>query len=180
MTSPTPSIPIFNTGDTLTQSTLAGVTSNLTNLYNFCLAGFRTRKPITILRVTGTTQSVPNGINTVVNFDIADVNYDNSWVGTARSSITINTAGVYDIYCQYSTLGAASVIGCYITVNGTNPTTDAAGAGAANGSQVNCSTKVALAVGAVVTMVVIQNTGSAQNILTTFSGTRLVCEWLSP
>lgn len=180
MTAPTPAISTFTDGVVAHAADLNSIGSNLTNLYNYTMGGFRTYKPQCEVRVTSTTVSIPNAAETLVAFNTADVNTDAMWVGTSASQFSINTAGTYFLYFQAVHQAGFSNFSVRLLVNGTSASTNAVGStsGQANGG--NVSAIVPLTVGATVYGDIYQSTGAAVNLATTYGGCRMAAYWISP
>ena len=177
MTAPTPAIPALLDGVTAHQADLNGWSSNLTNLYTYTQAGFRTLKPQTVLRRT-TAQSIPNGTDTLISWSVADISTDGMWA--SGTTMTVKTAGVYRLRAQVATLAAYSTNSLYIVVNGTSSSSNAVGVFSGTGNSCSCSATLSLAVGATIAAIYNQSTGSSQSTATTFGNPRLEALWVSP
>lgn len=188
-TPPTPAIPTFVNSTVYHAVDLNALGSNLTNLYNFTMGGFRTYKPITVIRVTGTV-SVPNTGYTVLQFDTADFSSDgmfDSFIAYQSSPsmfITVRTPGVYRLLLQY-TMGAPGVAvnalnEAHICINGTSVATNAVSGTMINGRATSSFATVALTTGSQIYGLVAQSTSGAQNVSLTYGGNSLVAQWISP
>lgn len=176
-TKPTPVIPTWTTGLVVHQYDLNCLPAHETNLYNYTLGGFRTNKPLAAVRCT--TQTFPNAVDTPIVWDTVDLDYDNMW---SSGFLTVNTAGVWRIYLQGSQnggVGHSEVV--YICVNGTSTVNNAVGT-MAPGSAITstCHATVSLPAGSVIYGFLYQATGSPQTTQTTYGGTRMTAEWISP
>lgn len=183
MPTPTPAISTFASDVMVTATQLNGVGSNLTNIYNYTMAGFRTLKPICAVRVTGTI-SIPDSTDTVITWDTVDINYDNMWTSSSPTVITVNTAGVYRIHVQpahTNSAGGGHQLAGYVLINGTSVATNAvAGFNIGVGQMGTCSALVGLSAGNTIRGSIFQATTLSQNLRTTDGGCRMVAEWVSP
>lgn len=180
MTAPTPAISTFTDGVVCHAADLNSLGSNITNLYNFTMAGFRTRKPQVAVHLANSAFSVPNATETNIIFDAADVNTDNMWLSTSGGQFTVNTAGTYLVYLQALTQGTFASYSVTITVNGTSTSTNGVARFTAQADGGNVSAVLPLAAGATIFGFVLQNTGAAINLATTFGGARMFAYWISP
>lgn len=180
MPAPIPAISSFTDGVVAHAVDLNSLGSNLTNLYNYTMGGFRTLKPACEVRLTNATFSVPNSTDTQISWDVADVNTDNMWSSPTPGQMTVQTAGTYFLYVQAVHTGAFSTFTTRLLVNGTTPSTNAVGSFSGNANGGNISAVVALAVNATIYGFVSQSTGAAVNLATTFGGCRMAAIWLSP
>jgi len=179
---PTPAIPTFASDVMVTALTLNAVGSNLTNLYNYTMGGFRTLKPLCVLRVAGTV-SIPSSTDRVIAWDTADVNYDSMWSSGSPTFMTVNTAGVYRLSVQPAHANSAGGIwqlAGYVLINGTAVATNAVAGFNIDGYMGTCSALVGLSVGNTIYGSIFQATGLSQNLRTTDGGCRMVAEWVSP
>lgn len=129
---PTPAIPSFTDGTVVHQADLNALASNLTNLYNYGQAGFKSQADCVIARATS-TQSVTTNTDTLCAFQTASVNTNSMWVGSQPTQLTIQTAGIYlligqVVFPQVNGPSQANFIQAQIMVNGTNPVTNSVGA----------------------------------------------------
>jgi hypothetical protein len=187
---PSPVIPTFTDGVVVHQADLNALGTNLSNLYAYNQAGFRTQRPCVIVRQT-TGQSIPNTTDTLVTFNVADVNTDNMWVAGSPTVITIQHAGIYWIFTQarwgaygpatLTTVGSPSIL-----VNGTNPATNAVAqnvlpfvAGGA-GATSQAGWLGNLAAGATIYLNVWQNIGGTATLQTNYGNTFLGAIFLTP
>jgi hypothetical protein len=190
MATPTPAIPTFTDGLIVHATDLNALGSNLTNLYNYGQAGFRSQRPCVIAQQT-TGQAIANATDTIVNFQSAAVNTDNMWTASVANQVTIQHAGIYLIFAQarFPALGSPTLntfVACNIMANGTAvgntiaannlPFTGPLGSGPAN----QCSTIANLAAGATLFVDVYQTSGSTQTMQTTFGGSYLGAIFLTP
>jgi hypothetical protein len=186
---PSPTIPSFTDGVVVHQADLNALASNLTNLYSYNQAGFRTQRPCVIVKQTS-GQSIPNATDTLVNFNTAVVDTDNMWSASTPNRITVQHAGIYYVFAQirYPNLIAASTStwgGAYIEINGTttasavalmNTLAVANGAGTCpSGSQL-----ANLAAGATIYLSAVHTFGSTQTLSTDVGGTTLGAIFLTP
>lgn len=180
MTAPTPAIPSFTDGVVVNAANLNAISSNLSNLYTYTQGGFRTSKPQCAVRLTNTTFSVPNATDTQIQWNTADINTDNMWIGTLPGQMTVNTAGTYFLYCQAVHQAGFSTYAVRLLVNGTSPSTNGVGtfSGTANGASI--SAMVPLAAGATIYGFVYQSTGAAVNLTTAFGSARMAAFFVSP
>lgn len=160
---------------------LNAVGSNLTNLYNYTLGGFRTLKPICAVRAT-TQTGITAGLDTQLIWDTVDINYDSMWSSGAQGLLTVNTPGVYRIALQGAHNGVSGwALSSYICINGTVPPSNAVGGiEVGTGTMAGCSAQVGLSIGAHIYGFLFQNTPSPVSVLTGYGGCRLVAEWISP
>jgi hypothetical protein len=187
---PSPVIPTFTDGVVVHQADLNALGTNLTNLYTYNQAGFRTQRPCVIVRQTS-GQSVTNTTDTLVSFNVADVNTDNMWVAGNPTVITIQHAGIYWIFTQarwgafagatLTTVGSPSIL-----VNGTNPAANAVAqnvlpfviGGAGSTSQAGWLGN--LAAGSVIYLNVWQNIGGTATLQTNYGGSFLGAIFMTP
>lgn len=184
MPTPSPAIPTFHSDVMVDQTALNSVGSNLTNLYNYTMGGFRTLKPFTAVRATA-GQTVAYNSDTKITWDTVDINNDAMWASGTNDHLIVQTAGVYWIQIQPAI--SATPGGChmaaYICVNGTSTSSNAVGAAdVGSAAMLPAVTLVGLSVGATIYGFVYQ--AQASGLSTTLSsangGCRLTAEWVSP
>lgn len=184
MAPPTPAIPAFTDGQIVSQGSLNALGANETNLYSYLMGGFRTRKPICVLRVTSSTLSVPNNTQFFVPWQSEDVDTDAMFNPSIDDRLTIQTAGIYRLeFTGAIKSGTGGKVFARILVNGTSEQIDAVTAESAElagGISVSCSAVVPLTAGSVVRYAIRQTSGAAQTIDNEFGGTRASAEFLSP
>lgn len=180
MTAPTPTIPTFSDGVVVHAADLNGLGSNLTNLYNYTMAGFRTLKPQVSVHLNNTSFAVANATETEIIWDAADVNTDNMWLSTAGGQFTINTAGTYYLYLQAKEVSSFAEFHVTLCVNGTSTTSNAVGQFSATANGGNVSAILPLAVNSTIFGFVYQATGASINLSTQYGGSRMAAYWISP
>lgn len=179
MPTPTPAIPVFKSDVLVDATALNAVGSNLTNLYNYTLGGFRTRKPFTAVRSTAGT--VPAATDTKITWDTVDIDNDGMWTSGTNDHLIVQTTGVYWIQIQGAithTPGGTNM-STYITINGTTPNTNSFGAvNIGDGNMLPAAALVGLAAGATIYGFVFCVSSTA--ISSANGGCRLTAEWVSP
>lgn len=192
MTAPAPPIPSFTDGQVVHQGDLNALSQNLINLYNYNQGGFRTQRPCVIVRQT-VGQSIPDNVDTVVNFQTAPVNTNNMWVPSQPDRLTIQTPGIYLLNGQVYWISIpnptlATNMGGYLCVNGTNAGINAVGAGGTNAGQsaagptANMAALVNLSQGATVYLEATHTTGAgiSRTLRTDYGGTFLAAMFITP
>lgn len=183
---PTPAIPTFVNGTVYHASDLNALGSNVTNLYNYTMSGFRTYKPITVVRILKAF-TVSTATYTTVQFDTPDINtdgmFDSLIVGFGNLYLVVRTAGVYRLYLQYNQAPGTPITGngeTHICINGVVVSSNSVAGTEIGGRSTNCQATVGLSAGDHIYAVVWQNTGADQNSSATYGGSYLAAEWLSP
>jgi len=168
VTTPSPAIPSFTDGTVVHQADLNALGSNLTNIYNYLLGGFRTEPPIVVAQQT-VAQTIATGVTAQMSYDTAVVNTNSMWVSSSPTQITIQTGGIY--LALHHVVWNASYTGyrfCGITLNGTTtPTNYITNAtyydnSAAGGTSTLCAAVYPLSVGAVLYPLAGQGSGGNQ------------------
>lgn len=184
---PTPAIPVFANGTVYHASSLNALGSNLTNLYNYTLAGFRTYKPITVVRILSTGWSTTSGSPALMQFDTVDIDtnggFDSFLANSSIYSLAVRTSGIYRLYLQFTMVPPTidtGFIEAHLCLNGTSIPGNAISGALFTGRAVNTHATVGLTAGNSLYGVVTQNTGSTQTSSLTFGGSYLVMEWISP
>lgn len=181
---PSPTIPSFVDGSVVHQADLNALANNLTNLYNYNQGGFRTQRDC-VLATQTVGQVITNNAATTVSFNSASPSTNNMWVAGTASQITIQTAGIYWLFCQLrwpsvasQTLGNICVVN--LLINGGIVATSvlppvSVGAGTTN----SCGTIANLAAGASVRIDAYQFTGASQTLATDFGGSFIGAVYLT-
>lgn len=181
MPTPSPAVPTFKTDVLVDQAALNAAGSNLTNLYNYTMGGFRTLKPITAVRCTS-GQSVSGSVYTQITWNTVDFDYDGMWSSGAQSQLTVQTAGVYWIQLQAAISAApgGTGMGAFIAINGTTVSSNSVGAAnVGSASMLPAAALVGLSAGATIYGFVIDTLGST-TISSANGGCRLTASWVSP
>ncbi len=179
MPTPTPAISTFTDGIVANAAGLNSLGLNLANLYAYTMGGFRTLKPQCAVRVNAAGQSIPTATETVISFDIADVNTDNMWNNGSPAQMVVQTAGTYFLYAQSVHQGGFSTFAVRILVNGT-ALTNSVGSFSASANGGNVSALVPLAAGATIAASILQSTGGAVSLATGLGSSRLFAFFVSP
>jgi hypothetical protein len=168
---------------------LNALASNLTNLYTYNQAGFRSQRPAVIAKQT-TGQAIADSTDTLVTFQVADVNTDNMFTASVADHLTTQHAGIYLVFSQLRyNLSAGTVVSGSILVNGTAPATNGVATqnvplfgtpAGATGPTPASATIVNLAAGATIYLNAFQVSGGSKTLSTTFGGTYLGAIFLTP
>lgn len=180
MTAPTPAISTFTDGVVAHAADLNSLGSNITNLYNYTMAGFRTLKPQVSVHLANSSFNVPNATDTQIIWDTADVNTDNMWISTSGGQFTVQTAGTYYLYLQVKEVVSFSTYAVTLCLNGTSTSTNAVGQFSAQANGGNVSAILPLTAGNTIYGFVNQNTGAALSLSTQYGGCRMAAYWISP
>lgn len=188
MTAPSPPIPTFTDGATLTTQPLIDLGNTLGTLYSQALGGFRTIKPLAVVYRTLTPGAPSTGDEQVQGFDTVYANTDGMFGAIGGDyRFVIHTAGIYRLALQLHFDGAAGgVRACRIMVNGANPVSNSvavdcrAPVTTREGTTLFCAALVSLGAGATVYAGVYQNSSGVSNVIPTFSGSFFSAEWVAP
>jgi hypothetical protein len=183
VTSPTPPIPTFTDGLVVHANQLNALGSNLTNLYNYTLAGFNTSGPLCIA-YQNTGQAMATGAATAVSFNATVLNRGNMWVASQPTQLTIQTAGTYILWSQTQwDVNSTGYRQTYLTLNGTSfsnvlATNPVASVG---GMTTSAFTVYPLTVGATIFSLGFQNCGSSLNTTTgALLNSSIAAVWIAP
>ena len=190
VTAPTPAIPTFVDGQTLTSQNTIDISSSLYNILSFTQSRettnlpLRTVKPLCVAYAK-TAQAIPNAVDTIVQFKTPIANTDNMWNG-AVNYFTVVSSGWYRLSLQvhYDNSGTTSIRAARILVNGTSPTANAVASDVRAPTTVNegtvlfCSTLAHLLQGATIYASTWANAG-AINLRTDFSSSFMSAEWIA-
>lgn len=186
---PTPTVVPVVAGDMLTAATLNSYGSNVTNLYNYVMAGFYTQKPLTVLQANA-NNSIADSTDSIVFPASAPTAFDNfgQWVAGPTGGIACQKAGWWRVSLVLKwASNAAGHRTAFICVNGNNTATNTVACDNKNpppagleGGGNYCQAVVHLAVGATVTPMCNQSSGGALNLTTDFGGSSFSAEWLAP
>jgi hypothetical protein len=187
VTAPTPALPSFVDGTAPSAGDLNALTTNINNLYGYGQGGFRTLRPMVVLRTTR-SRTLPNNADTVMQWDVDDVDTDDMWTGIVSEVVSINTAGVYRVGLQVAAdanPGSKTLLAGRILLNGTSGSADAISSSfapyeALTSSIVSVSVVAPLAAGDELRFSAIQQSGSTVNLGLGSGGSRAFALWVSP
>lgn len=114
----------------------------------------------------GTAQSIPNGVETLVNFDLEPNDPDNMWVSGTPERLTVPRQGVW-LFTTFTTWGI-STVGERITVfrtNGNEYLRSSIGPNAGGASNYTQAVLIPLNSGDYITLGAYQNSGAALTVI---------------
>ncbi len=114
-------MPTFVDGSLVHQADLNLLSTGINNLSNIVTGAPAPRAyvPHASLKQT-VSQSIPPATDVLINLDVAESNPDNMWVPSVANTVTIRTAGSYEVDCQFPLQTPASDIYLFLLVNGTS------------------------------------------------------------
>lgn len=185
-TPPTPAIPTFVNGTAYHAADVNALGSNVGNLWSYTMGGFRTYKPLCTVRILGSVTVTDNAYTTLL-FDTNDLQTDgmfDSYLSAVNgyTGLVVRTAGVYRLSMQYTMPAGGFLTGLtegHVCVNGQTMANAVSGC-VIIGRASNSEATVGLSVGAQIYAVVYQHTGASVNSDSTWGGSYLTAEWLSP
>ncbi|AIG81245.1 Hypothetical protein AJAP_42370 (plasmid) [Amycolatopsis japonica] len=114
-------MPTFADGSLVHQGDLNLLSTGINNLSSIVTGAPAPRNFVPHASVKQTiTQQVPQLQDVLINFDVAESNPDTMWVPSVANTITIRTAGSYEVDAQFPLQTAASDIYMFLLVNGTS------------------------------------------------------------
>lgn len=187
VTAPTPAVPVFTDGTTLTSTQVTNLSQSVEDAIFYMQGGnLRAEKPFVLAYSHDTfVQTVQNATDTVIPFAKVIGNTDNMWVGSLNQFV-VNTPGWYRISLQiHYGAEANGYRAARILINGTSPfanaiASDVRAAETTNEGCVLFTSAVAhLNTGANIYASTWQNSGGPLNLLKTFSSSFMSAEWIA-
>jgi hypothetical protein len=192
MTAPTPPIPTFANGQTDTTTRLNDLSANLGDLYDYTQGGFRTRRPICVVRMTRENREVPSNTDRLLQWDATDVDTDHMYSNIFSEIIEIQTPGLYRVGLQVAlqpiTAPDTAIAACRLGLINSVSTADAAQTFAVGfgpyisglGAGLHCSVTGGFLRGNRIGAFLTHTAGAAVAIDPAFGGTRMYAIWLGP